>query len=169
MVTSLDWYPTRLGNLNLELECYSKCQLRYLFPVPVPSTILAKLLFSHSVKSASFATPLTVACQAPLSVGFPKQEHCSGLPFPSLGYFTHPEIKPMSPALTELNSLKHLIYSYSLLKSLGNSHRIYDEHRLCLLARTRYRMSLTCFRVVGYFFYKFLFFQKGPLRALVHS
>ena len=102
-------------------------------------------------------------------MGLPRQEYWSGLPFPSLGYLAHPEIKPTSPALTELNSLKHLIYSYSLLKSLGNSHCIYDEHRLCLLARTRYRMSLTCFRVVGYFFYNFLFFQKGPLRALVHS
>ena len=29
-----------------------------------------------------FATPRTVARQAPLSVGFPKQEHCSGLPGP---------------------------------------------------------------------------------------
>ena len=102
-------------------------------------------------------------------MGFPKQEHCSGLPFPSLGYLVHPGIKPMSPALTELNSLKHLVYSHSLLKSLGNSHRIYDEHKLCLLVWTRYRMSLTCFRVVGYFFYNFLFFQKGPLRALVLS
>ena len=28
-----------------------------------------------------FAAPLTVACQAPLSVGFPQQEYCNGLPF----------------------------------------------------------------------------------------
>ena len=30
----------------------------------------------------SFAPPWTVALQAPLSMGFPKQEYCSGLPFP---------------------------------------------------------------------------------------
>ena len=30
-----------------------------------------------------FATPCTVACQAPLSMGFHKQEYWSGLPFPS--------------------------------------------------------------------------------------
>ena len=30
-----------------------------------------------------FATPWTVAHQAPLSVGFPRQEYRSGLPFPS--------------------------------------------------------------------------------------
>ena len=32
-----------------------------------------------------FATPWTVARQAPLSVGFSRQEYLSGLPFPSLG------------------------------------------------------------------------------------
>ena len=30
-----------------------------------------------------FVTPWTVACQAALSMGFPKQEYWSGLPFPS--------------------------------------------------------------------------------------
>ena len=32
-----------------------------------------------------FATPGTVACQVPLSMGFSRQEYWSGLPFPSLG------------------------------------------------------------------------------------
>ena len=32
-----------------------------------------------------FATPWTVACWAPLSRGFSRQEYCSGLPFPSPG------------------------------------------------------------------------------------
>ena len=31
----------------------------------------------------TLATPWTVACQAPLSVGFSRQEYWSGLPFPS--------------------------------------------------------------------------------------
>ena len=31
----------------------------------------------------TLATPWTVACQAPLSMGFSRQEHWSGLPFPS--------------------------------------------------------------------------------------
>ena len=30
-----------------------------------------------------FATPWTIACQAPLSMGFYRQQHWSGLPFPS--------------------------------------------------------------------------------------
>ena len=37
----------------------------------------------YLVVSDSFATPRTVACQAPLSMGFPRQAHWSGLPFPS--------------------------------------------------------------------------------------
>ena len=37
--------------------------------------------------SDSFATPSAVAHQAPLSMGFPRQEYWSGLPFPSRGIF----------------------------------------------------------------------------------
>ena len=44
-----------------------------------------------------FVTPWTVAHQAPLSMGFPRQEYWSGLPFPSPGDLTEPGIKPESP------------------------------------------------------------------------
>ena len=47
----------------------------------------------------SFAAPWTVAHQAPLSMGFPRQEHWSGLPFPSPGCLPDPGIEPASPAL----------------------------------------------------------------------
>ena len=46
-----------------------------------------------------FATPRTVAHQAPLSMGFPRQEYWSGLPFPPPGDLAGPGIKPVSPAL----------------------------------------------------------------------
>ena len=46
-----------------------------------------------------FATLSTVAHQAPLSMGFPKQEYWSGLTFPSPGDLPNPGIKPTSPAL----------------------------------------------------------------------
>ena len=45
------------------------------------------LLFSHSVVSNFFATPWTVACQAPLSMGFPRQENWSGFPVLLQGIF----------------------------------------------------------------------------------
>ena len=41
------------------------------------------MLLSCQVVSNSFATPWTAACQAPLFLGFPKEEYWSGLPFPS--------------------------------------------------------------------------------------
>ena len=44
-------------------------------------------------------TPWTVAFQAPLSMGFPRQEYWSGLPFPSPGDLSDPEIEPASRAL----------------------------------------------------------------------
>ena len=53
------------------------------------------------VKSLSrvrfFATPWTVAYQAPPSVGFFRQEYWRGLPFPSPGYFPNPGIEPRFP------------------------------------------------------------------------
>ena len=56
------------------------------------------------VKSLSrvrlFATPWTVAYQAPPSMGFSRQEYWSGLPFPSPGDVPDPGIEPGSPALS---------------------------------------------------------------------
>ena len=54
---------------------------------------------SHSVVSDSFATPWTAAHQAPLSMGFSRQEQWSGLPFPSPGDLPDPGIKTSSLAL----------------------------------------------------------------------
>ena len=46
-----------------------------------------------------FVTPWTVACQAPLSVGFSSQVYWSWLPFPPPGDLPDPGVKPVSPAL----------------------------------------------------------------------
>ena len=46
-----------------------------------------------------FVTPWTVAHQAPLSMGFSRQEYWNGLPFPSPGNLPDPGIKPGSPAV----------------------------------------------------------------------
>ena len=52
-----------------------------------------------------FATPWTVAPQAPLSKGFSKQEYCSRLPFTSPGDFPNPGIKPRSSPALQADSL----------------------------------------------------------------
>ena len=59
-----------------------------------------RLLLFTQFLSCSFATQWTVAHQTSLSVGFPRQEHWSGLPFPSPGDLPDPGIEPESPALT---------------------------------------------------------------------
>ena len=46
-----------------------------------------------------FAAPQTIARQAPLSLGFPRQEYWRGLPFASPVDLPDPGIEPMSPAL----------------------------------------------------------------------
>ena len=46
-----------------------------------------------------FATPRTVAHQAPLSMEFSRQEYWSGLPFPSPEALPYPGIEPGSPTL----------------------------------------------------------------------
>ena len=49
--------------------------------------------------SDSFVIRWSVVHQAPLTMGFPKQEFWSGLPFPARGDLPHLGTAPMSPAL----------------------------------------------------------------------
>ena len=55
-----------------------------------------RIVFSHV---QILVTLWTVACQAPLSMGFFRQEYWSGLTFPSPGDLPDPGIEPGSPAL----------------------------------------------------------------------
>ena len=85
-----------------------------LLPVNPGNYIFFLFIFFHyriegrKLKSLShvqlFATPWTVACQAPTSVGFSRKEYWSGLPFPSPGDLPDPGIEPESPTL-EADSL----------------------------------------------------------------
>ena len=47
----------------------------------------------------ALVTPQTVACQAPLSMRFSRQQYWGGLPFPSPEDLPDPGIEPRSPAL----------------------------------------------------------------------
>ena len=51
-----------------------------------------------------FATPWIIARQAPLFVGFFRQEHWSGLPFPSPGNLPNPGIGPVLPVALALQA-----------------------------------------------------------------
>ena len=61
--------------------------------------ILSRIVVKLSSRVQLFATLWTIVRQAPLSMEFPGQEYCSGLPFPSPADLPHPGIKPLSPAL----------------------------------------------------------------------
>ena len=74
-----------------------------------PLWIKYLLLFTHSVVSNSFATAWMVTCRAPLSIGFPRQEYWTGLPFPSPGDLPDSGIKTTSPSMqTDSLPLSHL-------------------------------------------------------------
>ena len=82
--------------------------------------IFTYLFFSLVTKSClTLATPWTVACQAPVSMGFSRQEYWSGLPFSSPGDLPDPGIKPRTPALqadclpTELRGKPIFTYVFS--------------------------------------------------------
>ena len=72
--------------------------------------------------SDSFVTPWTVAHWAPLSMGFPRQEYWSRLPFPSPGDLPNSGIEPMSPAwqalTTEVPGKLKICHLYSLYLAL---------------------------------------------------
>ena len=59
-------------------------------------------MLNHFSRVRLFAALWTVGHQAPLSMGFPRQEHWSGVPFPSPGDLPDPEIELASLTGPEL-------------------------------------------------------------------
>ena len=90
--------------------------------------------FKVKVKSLScvrlFATPWTVAHQAPPSMGFSRQEYWSGLPFPSPGDLPNPGIEPRSCALQEdaLTS-EHQLKVFSVCSIIETLYNL-DSHKM---------------------------------------
>ena len=69
-----------------------------------------------SLSCGLFVSPWTVAHQAPLSMGFSRQEHWNGLPCPSPGDLPEPGLAPRSPALWT-DSLSFELSGNPMLKS----------------------------------------------------
>ena len=78
------------------LPCKWSCQYPVSHRLPEFAQVCSVL--SCSIVSNS-ATPWTVAHQAPLSIGFSRQEYWSRLPCPPPGDLPNPGVKPRSPAL----------------------------------------------------------------------
>ena len=77
----------------------SSCITLFLEQLPAKSISLPFLLLLVTKSCLTLVTPWTIACQAPLSVGFPSREYWSGLSFSSPGDLPYSEIKSTSPAL----------------------------------------------------------------------
>ena len=86
---------------SLFLECSApssslKCS-NVVCKVSVQTSLLVKV--SMNLSSRTLVTVWTIAHQAPLSMGFSRQEYWSELPFPFPGDLPDPGIEPRSPAL----------------------------------------------------------------------
>ena len=85
-------------NRFLESNTLQKSSSTPFWGFPGGSDVKESESVSYSAMSDS-VTPWTGPPQAPLSMGFSRQEYWSGLPFPSPGYLPHAGIEPGSPAL----------------------------------------------------------------------
>ena len=59
---------------------------------------------------SDFITPQTVVCQAPLSMGFSRQEYWSGLPFPPPGDLPDPGVDPVALTSSGSRYRTHVFY-----------------------------------------------------------
>ena len=93
-------------------------------------------------------TPWTVALQAPLSMGFSRQEYWSGLPCPPPGDLPQPGIKPASPAASILQADSLLlsfwgssVFLQALLKSAVLKAEPLPMSELVLLTPSRTQLE----------------------------
>ena len=87
--TFLFWKPTSIDSKDRGVSPQSWFQ----------AGIVCDIKATHLCPAYSLTTPWIITHQAPLSVGFPRQEYWSGLPFPSPGDLLNPETEPTSPPL----------------------------------------------------------------------
>ena len=80
---------------NIKMNVYM-CITESLCYTAETNSVINQLHACSVTKSCLFATLWTVAPQAPLSMGLPRQEYWSGLPFPSLGDLPNPGIETSS-------------------------------------------------------------------------
>ena len=107
------WPSVDLSDLNTQViaaqnSCWWFFKNAHISPSLLSNFVIGQMLGLLSMLSVSkkllsrvqlFATPWTVAYQAPSSMGFSRQEYWSELPVPSPGDLSSPRIKPGSPTL----------------------------------------------------------------------
>ena len=86
------------------MHLQTRCTLPGLLPVSESCSEPTSHVGIHAQSCLTLCNPMTVAHQAPLSVGLPKQGYWSWLPFPPPGDLPNPGIEPMTPALPALQA-----------------------------------------------------------------
>ena len=80
----------------------------YSWPLHNNGIKLYACVINHSSPVQLCVTLSTVACQAPMSMGFSRQEYWSGLPCPPPGDLPNPGIKPVSLQFSSVQWLSHV-------------------------------------------------------------
>ena len=120
------------------------------FSVPLPPAVcLCACVLSRFSRVRLFVTPWTVARQAPLFMGFSRQEYWNEEPFPSPGDLTDAGIEPRSPTLQQiLYSLSHQgspeLSVYLLLDCSPSSVNYLQTKGACLASRAGTHSFSTC-------------------------
>ena len=91
-------WENKILTLKLKFKAQQALSPRDVVKICMCVCLCVCVLFCCLVVSDSFVTPWTIAHQAPLSMGFPRQECWSGLPFPFPGDLPDPGIESVSPA-----------------------------------------------------------------------
>ena len=125
---------------NYLISSWITCRYR-IFSAILPGTIVHACMLSRFNHVRLCATLWTVACQAPLSMGFLRQEYWSSLPYPPPGDLPDPGVENMSlisPALAgrffttsaawEAQVILQIIANTDLFRS--SKVRLYAEHHL---------------------------------------
>ena len=86
-----------------------------------------KMLAAHLC--LMFATPWTIACQAPLFMGFSRQKYCSGFPFPPARNLFDPGIELESPTLQAVSLLSETPGKPKLGIPCFSSITLYPGHK----------------------------------------
>ena len=94
------------SKITADGECSHEIKRRLLLGSKVMTNLL--LLLSHFSRVRLCVTPETAAHQAPPSLGFSRQEHWSGLPFPSQMQESESEVAQLYPTLCNPMDCKHI-------------------------------------------------------------
>ena len=129
-------------------------------------------LLSGSVMSDSLRPHGLYPHQAPLSMGFSRQEYWTGLPCPPPGDLPNPRIKPRSPVLQILYQLCYLgnpmLMPLTTIKSKSVSFSCCSIAKSCLTLCDPMDCSIQCFPVLPCSSESFLFFRISHAQIYVH-